>query len=334
MSATMTKAELLALANEAAELGPDMNEAVKGGGGARLLPEGYALGRLIEYVELGNHAQEFQGKAKEPALEVQLGFALWGQGYQNEDGTPYIIRPYSFSISRNEKARAFLLFKAMNWKLTAKSFAQLLGDGYLVKIVHEAKSKTDATVVSRIDLKGFLPPHDQLTRQPYPIPDVPDEQYRLFMWNRPTKAGWDALHVDGKYDDGKSKNFVQEKMMAALDFQGSPLQQLLFSDQIPALPVGPAVAPAATLPPGAGYAPMTPTVGGVAPAIPLVQPTQPVIAAAIHAQVPVATAGPVMPTVPTPAVTPIASTISPTIALSSPAMPTMPQMPAMPGAPV
>lgn len=55
-------AELLALANAAAETGPDMNVAVKGGGGGRLLPEGYAFGTLIEYIEYGNQPQEFQGK--------------------------------------------------------------------------------------------------------------------------------------------------------------------------------------------------------------------------------------------------------------------------------
>lgn len=350
-----TMEELLALANAAAEQGPDMNEAVKGGGGARLLPAGMALGRLIEVVELGNHAQEFQGKAKDPALEVQLGFALWGEArdmagnlvgtYHEADGTPSIVRPYSFAVSRNEKARAYLLFKALNWKGTAKSFAQLLGQTFLVKIVHEAKSKTDATLVSRIDLKGFLPPLDPLSRQPYPIPDVPLSEYRLFLWSHPTKEGWDSLHIEGQYDDGKSKNFVQEKILNATDFMGSPLQQLLFNAGVTALPTAPAKAPAqaaapAALPPGAGYAPaFTPPVtaapgGSFAPAAPATPPnvtasapsaggvgsvplTPPAIAAVPSVAVAVAPAGPVAPIAPTSAVTPIAPAISP----SSPVAP-------------
>lgn len=343
-----TMEELLALANAAAEQGPDMNEAVKGGGGARLLPAGYAYGRLVEVVELGNHAQEFQGKAKDPALEVQLGFALYDTGdrkYSNDDGTPYIVRPYSFAISRNEKARAFLLFKALNWKGTAKSFAQLLGQAFLVKIVHEAKSKTDATIVSRIDLKGFLPPLDAASQMPYPIPEAPVSLMKLFLWSHPTKEGWDALYVDGKYDDGSSKNFVQEKILGALDFMGSPLQQLLFNAGVTALPTAPAQAPAqaaapAALPPGAGYAPaFTPPVtaapgGSFAPAAPATPPnvtasapsaggvgsvplTPPAIAAVPSVAVAVAPAGPVAPIAPMSAVTPIAPAISP----SSPVAP-------------
>jgi len=306
---SMTIQEMMALANQAAEQAPDMTEAQKGGGGARMLPAGYAYAQLVEVVEMGNHAQEFQGKAKDPALEVQLGFALFDTAdrkYANDDGTPYIVRPYSFAISRNEKARAFLLFKLLNWKGTKKHFAQLLGDKFLVKIVHEAKSKTDTTLVSRIDMKGFLPPLDAASQMPYPIPDAPADMYRLFLWSHPTKEGWDALHVDGTYDDGKSKNYVQEKLMSALDFMGSPLQQLLFSAGVPNLPSATAtapVAPAAPLPPGAGYsAPADhvaqPAAPGVAPVVPLatVAPAAPV--AAVVPTLPTAPALPVSPVLP------------------------------------
>lgn len=319
-----TMQELLDLANQAAAEGPDMTEAVKGGGGGRLLPPGTAFARLIEVVELGQHAQEYQGMKKDPALEVQLGFALWGEArdmqgnvlgqYHEADGTPTVIRPYSFAVSRNEKARAFLLFKALNWKNTAKSFGQLLGQTFLVSVVHEAKSKTDATVVSRIDLKSFHAPLDITTGMPYNIPDVPIEQYRLFLWSRPTKEGWDALHIEGKYDDGKSKNFVQEKMMAAVDFMGSPLQQLLFNAGVTALPTAPATAPAA--PPAAALpasapAPMTPppaspaalpVAPGVAPVAPLAPPPVTPVAAAAP-QSPVAPVSPVSPV--SPSVTPV-----------------------------
>lgn len=316
-----TMQELLDLANQAAAEGPDMTEAVKGGSGGRLLPPGTAFARLIEVVELGQHAQEYQGTKKDPALEVQLGFALWGEArdlqgnvlgqYHEADGSPSIIRPYSFAVSRNEKARAFLLFKLLNWKNTATSFGQLLGQTFLVTVVHEKKSAADATIVSRIDLKSFRPALDPLSMQPYNVPDVPIEQYRLFLWSRPTKEGWDALHIEGKYDDGKSKNFVQEKMMAATDFMGSPLQQLLFNAGVTALPAAPATplaAPPAALPPGAGYAPMTPppastaalpVAPGVAPVAPLTPPpVAPVAAAALPSPVaPVLPASPVSPSV-------------------------------------
>lgn len=305
-------AEMQALANQAAEVGPDMTESVKGGT-SRLLPAGYAFGRLVEYVELGNQPQEFNGKAKEPALEVQLGFALWGVGYQNDDGTPYVIRPYPFAISRNEKARAFKLFKLMNWRGTAKSFAQLLGQAFLVKIVHEAKSKTDAAIVSRIDFAGFLPPLDPVTQAPYAIPEATDDLYRLFLWDFPTKDGWDALYVDGKYDDGKSKNRVQETILAALDFHGSALQQMLMASGVQALPTAPAV------PQQAPAVPTQPAVPVVAAAAPAVVPAAPFVPPA-SAPAPVV----VPPAVPAPAVTPVPGIVPPVTPLSVPTFPSNP----------
>lgn len=295
----MSKLQALqALAAQAAATGPDMTESVKGGSGARLLPAGYAFGRLIEYVELGKHPQEFGGKAKEPALEVQVAFALWGQGYQNDDGTPYVLRPFPFAVSRNEKAKAFKLFKALNWQGTSTHFAQLIGSAFLVKIVHEAKSKTDSTIVSRIDFDGFLPPLDPVTKAPYPIPEATDDLYQLFLWDYPTKEGWDSLYVDGKWDDGKSKNRVQETIMSALDFAGSPLQQLLMSAGISALPIAAAALPAAPEAPAVPTQPAAPVIACTAPEVAPIVPLAPVASAPVAAVVPQLTPVPALPVFP------------------------------------
>lgn len=321
----MTMQELLDLANEAAQEGPNMNEAVKGGT-SRLLPAGYAFARLVEVVELGNHAQEFQGQKKDPAPEIQLGFALYNTAdrvYQNDDGTPYIIRPYSFALSQNDKARAFLLFKALNWKGTATSFGQLLGQAFLAKIVHEAKSKTDATVVSRLDLKGFLPPLDAASGMPYPVPEPDLSLMRLFLWARPVKAAWDALYVAGQYEakDGKpaqSKNFTQEKIMSALNFEGSPLQQLLMASGIQALPTAAVPAQVAALPTGAVLPqPDVITAPVVAAAVHLA-PSAAITAAPVAATIPVIPAAPIAPVSASP--TP-SSPISTTTSFSEPVLP-------------
>lgn len=312
MTHQMTMQEMLALANEAAAEGPNMNEAVKGGT-SRLLPAGYAFARLVEVVELGNHAQEFQGQKKDPAPEIQLGFALYNTAdrvYQNEDGTPYIIRPYSFALSQNDKARAFLLFKALNWKGTATSFGQMLGQAFLAKIVHEAKSKTDATIVSRLDLKGFLPPLDAASGMPYPVPEATIDLMRLFLWARPTKGAWDALYVAGQYEakDGKpaqSKNFTQEKIMSALNFEGSPLQQLLMASGIQALPTG------AVLPQPNVTAPMVTT-------------TIPFIPSTTLTAVPITTTIPIIPITP---ITPINISPTPNLPISTTTSPSEPALP-------
>lgn len=295
---------LLALANEAAETSVDMNEAVKGGGGSRLLPAGYAFAQLVEYVEMGMHPQEYNGKAKDPAMEVQLGFALTGVApdpanpgqflnYANDDGTPYILRPWPFAISRNEKAKAYLLFKALNWKGTAKTFAQLLTQKWCIKIVHEAKSKTDATIVSRMDLKSILPPVESAgprAGQPYDIPDAPASMYRLFLWDKPTLAGWESLKIEGEYESEengvkvkKSKNRVQETILSALNFAGSPLEVLLGKGASGlALPSG----PAPVTPQQAG--PVTPAPVAQVASVPTVAPVVPGAAIATPVVVPVA----------------------------------------------
>ena len=320
MSAKLTALQALA-AQDVAESGIDLNEAVKGGGGGRLLPEGYAFGRLVEYIEFGNQPQEFQGQAKDPALEFTLGFALTGQGYQNDDGTPYIVRTYNTALSRNEKSRAFKMFKALNWKGTAKSFAQLLGETFLVKIKQVPKSKTDPTIVSRIDLDGFLPPLDPVTRQPYPVAEAPDDMYRLFLWSRPTKEAWDSLYIEGEYE-GKSKNRIQEQILAALDFQGSPLQQLLMQSGVTALPTAapatPVAAPVAAAP--VAVAPTPAPVAPAAPAAPAAVPAAPLaVPAAVATPAPVAVA---------PAPAPVGVQVPAMPVAAIPAVPSSPVLPA------
>ena len=330
---------LLALAHAAAEYGPDMNEAVSGGSGARVLPVGNAFCVLIGVVELGKHPQEFNGKAKDPADEVQLTFALMGQGfngekYSNDDGTPYILKCYPFAMSRNEKARAYLTFKRMNWKGQAKSFPQLLGQAFFLPIKQQPKSKTDSTMVSRPDLTGILPPLDAMTGQPYPTPQVDPKLYHLFLWEKPTIECWNSIYVEGTYDDGESKNVMQSTITAALNFQGSPIQQLLLAnglpspsprkarskpDAAPAAPAGPI--PAAPPPSAAPVAPPgpvapVPPAPGVAAPVPLAPP-------AVAAVPPAA-----MPAHPSPgsqSVTPACSTMT---------FPSSPQLPGMPGIPM
>ena len=332
MSAKLAALQALA-AQDVAESGIDLNEAVNGGGGGRLLPAGYAFGRLVEYIEFGNQPQEFQGQAKDPALEFTLGFALTGEGYQNDDGTPYIVRTYNTALSRNEKSRAFKMFKALNWKGTAKSFAQLLGETFLVKIKQVPKSKTDPKIVSRIDLDGFLPPLDPVTRQPYPIAEAPDDMYRLFLWSRPTKEAWDSLYIAGEYE-GKSKNRIQEQILAALDFQGSPLQQLLMASGVTALPTAapatPVAAPVAAAP--VAVAPTPAPAAVAAPVAPAAVPDAPLAVPAAASPISGSLPPFHIPSVPTPAPVAVAPAPAP-VGVQVPAMPVA-AIPAVPSSPV
>lgn len=260
----------------------DMSVASVGGQGGKLYPEGYAYARLTEYVEIGDVVQEFNGEAKSPAPHMYLGFAIWGAGYQNEDGTPGRITTYDLSLSNNGKAKAFKLFKRMNWRSTATNFAQMLGDAFVLKIAHHTAKAPGSKPRSIIDLDGMLPPVDPITQAAYPIPEAPDTAYKLFLWDTPTPETWATLFIDGKRDDGTSKNWLQEKVMEATNFVGSPLDIMLGGVAVPSLvaaaaPTAPVSAPtvAPTAPVVAPMAAAQPA--PEAPTAPLVQPTAVVV---------------------------------------------------------
>lgn len=287
---------LLALANAAAETAEvDLSQVSKGGGGGKLYPAGYAFARFVRYIEFGMHPQEFQGKAKDPAMEYRLGFALFGEGYQNDDGTPGFISTYDMKISNNEKAGTKIIFDKMNWKGQAKHFAQMLGDAFLVKIEHKDIKDQPGKKRSVLNLKETLPPIDVVSKQPYQIPQVDDDLLDLFLWSHPTKEAWDAMHIEGTNETtGKSKNFLQEKCLQAIDFPGSPLEQLLRgTGNLPSPEQLAAMAPTA---PTVAQTPATPSI-----------PTAPVVPAAsapVAPAVPQVPQVPVVPTVPTVPVAP------------------------------
>lgn len=300
----------------------DMSVQSAGGQGGKLYPEGYAFGRLVAYVELGDIVQEFNGEAKAPAPHMFLGFAIWGAGYQNEDGSPGYITTYDLSLSNNGKAKAFKLFKKLNWKGGATTFAQMLGDGFLVKIVHHTAKAPGSKPRSIIDVEGFLPPIDVVSQAPYTIPDAPDSMYKLFLWDTPTPETWATLFIDGKRDDGTSKNWLQAKVQEATNYVGSPLDIMLGGVAVPSLVAGvaptapvtaPVVSPAAPVvvpevaAPAVAAAPVAPVVQPVAVVVnvpntpvvaaPVVAPTAPVVVAP-----PVVAAPPVAPVVAAPVV--------------------------------
>lgn len=251
--------QIRAAAALAASTAENMTEAVAGGGQAqRLLPEGYCDMRLVQLVEYGTQPQTMNGKPVEPAPEFQLAFACYGEGVENEDGSPYIIRPFAMKRSRNEKANSFLLFKALNWKNQATCFAQLVGEKFMGKIfTHQPKPDAvakGAKPTSQIDLKAFLPPIDLRSKKEYDIKMPEDKYFKLFLWDHPTVEAWDSLFIEGTDDKGKSKNYVQNKLLSALDFAGSALEQMLVSKGLPF--VVPPKAAAAVNPAGAPTGPV------------------------------------------------------------------------------
>lgn len=233
--------QIQALAAQVKDVGIDMSEVSKGGQGRRLLPAGNALGRFVLYREFGKQAREFQGVAKAPAMEARLGFILWGKGVPSGPDTPDnmyhsivdgvvkpgLIESFGMSLGNNEKAKVKIAFDKMNYKGTSKRFIELVGEPFIVPIKVVQPAKKDAKPRNAIDWAGILPPNDPISGQAYPVPEAKDEDYKVFLWDAPTQEDWDAMHIEGTNDQGKSKNFLQARCLEATDFEGSLLQQLL-----------------------------------------------------------------------------------------------------------
>lgn len=209
----------------------DMTEESTGGGGS-LMPEGFAMARCVTYIELGMQPQEFGGKTKAPAPEVILGFKLFGGPDNCYDGR--FLSTFPIALGNNTKSNAKITFDRLNWQGNMKHFAQALGKGFLVPVtVHT--NETTKKQSNRMNLKGILPPIDPVSKGAYPIPEVAAEDIKYFFFDKPTKETWDSLFVEGSFDDGGSKNKHQEKILTALNYPGSALEQLLSGVVLPEL---------------------------------------------------------------------------------------------------
>lgn len=243
---------------QAAAQGPDMTQAKSGGGGGYVPPEaGVCLATLVGYIEIGKHRVEYKDKGKvvikEPE-QVQLIFELAGGknaprvNEETGEKIPHRIT-ITETLSLNEKANFFKLFRKLNHDGVATHMSQLLGKHWIVTVFHKVvgegdKARTYANLKNE-DGYSFRPAvrveGDELAGTATQVPIAKPEQLselRLFLWNFASKEMWDSLYIDGEYpartDDkgnetspAKSKNVIQQKIGSALNWKESPMQELL-----------------------------------------------------------------------------------------------------------
>lgn len=249
----------------------DMTDVSTGGGAKRgLLPEGTAFLVFSSYIEYGNQPQTFEGKAKDPQPEFRLGFHIVGGAGINKEGQleDYVqdgfcptVNAFDCKMSQNEKSRAVAYFNAINIAPKGTHFIQKLGTLYTVEI-KIGKNKKTGKDQNEIDFRNLQPAVDAATRRPHttylnaadevvPMGTVKPEDVKVFLWNKPPsvtmdqyQAMWDSIEISGEYEvkdengkvtGKKSKNFLQEKCLAALNFAGSSLEQLLSGGVMPPL---------------------------------------------------------------------------------------------------
>ena len=249
MSRALSIAELAALAAET----EDQTETQVAGEYEREVPAaGPHVGRFVEYIELGMHKQKpFQGKAKPDAEMVRIVFELLHPKKSiieyEADGVKK-VRGQLISItikkSLSEKASFKKLFNSMTYgRAGIRHMAQMLGEPFLLTVTHNVVKGNDGKDVTYANISRdgvYLigapqitdPMTEVVTKLPVREPTVP---VRLFLWDHPTKETWDSLYIDGtrevKNADGtttqQSKNWLQEKIMSAVNYNGSPLHALL-----------------------------------------------------------------------------------------------------------
>ena len=191
--------------------------------------------------------------------------------------------------------------------------------------MHTKPKKAGDAPRSVIDLEGFLPPFDPVTKQPYAIPAASDELFKLFLWERPTKECWDSLYIDGTNETtGKSKNFIQNKCLSAKNFPGSPLEAMLMGLGMPTL-----AADCDNPDADSHEEPAQEATSAAVPAIPAATPTVPT--APVDDMPPFTTDAPAAPVVPATLAAPVVPAAP--AAPAAPAVPTVPVVPVVPNIP-
>jgi hypothetical protein len=241
----------------AASAGADMTKTTKGGGdGPKAPAAGMCRLRLVGYVELGVQKITFQGVDQEKP-RFKLIFELSGKNHQPRDfdgkKQPWLMEVEE-TLSRSEKANATKLFAAMNHEGKHNHFAQMLGEAFLGEVVHrkyprrsDDKSKPESWTGLAAEFRAKGQPYT--IRAPKVYNATTEEMdvvkvdpaltpLRCFVWDFADQEQWDSLFIDGTYpeikdDAGKvilperTRNVLQAKIKAAVNFEGSPLDALL-----------------------------------------------------------------------------------------------------------
>ena len=197
---------------------------------AQLWPAGIYRGRIAEVIEYGVQKQKpFQGVAKAPAEEVQLRVMLFPtqkvKKELGEDTKPLFIRLWPLTVYNAARSKSKQAFDKLNVDGTAKHFREFIGEAYRFKL--EVKANREGGKFNTVDLLSTLPAVNEETGEPLQVPEVPDDRLVLFTFVKPIKEMWDRLHIEGQRGDGTSKNFIQEKIMSALNFAGSDVEAML-----------------------------------------------------------------------------------------------------------
>jgi hypothetical protein len=236
--------------------GKDQTQVKSGDFERVIYPEGPVKLRFVSYVELGKHDKEFKGVKKTPNL-VRLGFEVSGPKHPPVVGADGIPRPLVVyleeTLSQDPKANWVKLFSLLNYDRTVNHAIYKLGEAYLGRLVHRKfKRKDDPAETEKwtgLDYRlreatgnyTLRPP----IREDVDTGEVTEVQVGPaltplagFLWDAPDQDQWDSIFIEGEFPERKNdagvvtaqartKNVVQERILRAANFKGSPIYAVL-----------------------------------------------------------------------------------------------------------
>lgn len=250
---SIDNAKLAALAAANREKGEDQTQANAGGNFVRETPEeGYCNLRLVSYIELGQHPEEFEGQKKTPKkvyLAFELSGAKWPATNEETGRTKPFVIGFTMTLSNSDRSNYHKLFTTMAHGTQAKHMMELLGHAFVGQVFHN-KSKDGKKTYANLNSKktGYTikPAFDDIpdrasggvVRVPVEV-DPAQTGIRVFLWDFADKEQWDSIFIDGEQaarvdeETGKelsparSNNWLQNMIKSALNFRGSPIYCLL-----------------------------------------------------------------------------------------------------------
>ena len=213
--------------------------------------EGIALLRLCSVIELGVHAGEWKGKAKQ-LKKVLVEFELVHPDHKilGKDGT--FKRYHKITVRLNKsghvKSKYMALFNKLNYdgvvqfnKDTIPAMSKFLGQAFLGQVYHNPYKEK---VYANLDKDGdfsISAPRTALTSmglptgeyEDIPVPEM-NAKIRLFLWEAPDMPSsgyhkmWESIYIDGEKDDGTSKNWIQNLILSDenIALSGSKAEEL------------------------------------------------------------------------------------------------------------
>lgn len=223
--------------NEVAETSHDMHNTSSGGGGFTVLDDDFYYGYLCQFIEWGNHPEEVNGVAKGVYPHFSYSVAIF---HNDDDENDYILldngsHRFGQTLKTSDRASAVKMFRGLNVDNDPSKthIAQFLGEPRVFKVLKK-KSKAGREF-NTIDFAATTPAVEGRgkNRVVVELPMIDEKDIKVFFWEHPTLEDWDKLYIEPQEfdrDDGTKyvrTNFLQEKLVAARNFEGSALQELL-----------------------------------------------------------------------------------------------------------